>query len=40
MMQFGKRDDHVFSMDFQYPMNAVQAFAIALTSFDGKLMVE
>ena len=29
-----------FSMDFQAPMSALQAFAICLTSFDSKLACE
>lgn len=40
IMQFGRIDDDEFTMDFRYPMSAVQAFAIALSSFDGKLAVE
>ena len=39
-MQFGRTDDHEFTMDFRYPLSAVQAFAIALSSFDSKLAVE
>ncbi|CAF3539563.1 unnamed protein product [Rotaria sordida] len=33
-------DDHVFTCDFKYPLCAVQAFGIALSSFDGKLACE
>jgi tubby-related protein 1 len=40
IMQFGRVQEHEFTMDFRYPMSAVQAFAIALSSFDGKLAVE
>ena len=40
IMQFGRVSDNAFSMDYQYPMSAVQAFAIALSSFDGKLACE
>lgn len=40
VMQFGRVSDHEFTMDYRYPMSAVQAFAIALSSFDGKLAVE
>ena len=29
-----------FSMDFQSPMSALQAFEVCLTSFDGKLACE
>jgi tubby-related protein 1 len=39
-MQFGRVSDNVFSMDYQHPMSALQAFAIALSSFDGKLLCE
>ncbi len=40
IMQFGRVSDNCFSMDYQFPMSAVQAFAIALSSFDGKLLCE
>ncbi|XP_069094867.1 tubby-related protein 1 isoform X1 [Pleurodeles waltl] len=40
IMQFGRVADDAFTMDFSYPMCAVQAFAIALSSFDGKLACE
>lgn len=30
----------VFTCDFKYPLCAVQAFGIALSSFDGKLACE
>ncbi|KAJ3084689.1 hypothetical protein HDU99_007305 [Rhizoclosmatium hyalinum] len=40
MMQFGRVEAHKFTMDFKYPMTAVQAFGIALTSFDAKLACE
>ncbi|CAF1277382.1 unnamed protein product [Adineta steineri] len=36
-MQFGRVSDDVFTCDFKYPLCAVQAFGIALSSFDGKL---
>ncbi|CAF1036331.1 unnamed protein product [Rotaria magnacalcarata] len=39
-MQFGRVNDDVFTCDFKYPMCAVQAFGIALSSFDGKLACE
>ncbi|KAM9255412.1 LOW QUALITY PROTEIN: tubby-related protein 1 [Cariama cristata] len=32
--------DDAFTMDYNYPLCAVQAFAIALSSFDGKLACE
>uniref|UniRef100_A0A7S1M9R3 Tubby C-terminal domain-containing protein n=1 Tax=Neobodo designis TaxID=312471 RepID=A0A7S1M9R3_NEODS len=40
VMQFGKRDDDRFSCDFQAPLSATQAFAIALTAFDNKIACE
>jgi tubby-related protein 1 len=40
VMQFGKKDDDRFSLDFQAPLNATQAFAIALTAFDNKIACE
>jgi len=39
-MQFGRVADDLFTVDYNYPMNAVQAFAIALSSFDSKLACE
>lgn len=36
-MQVGR---DLFTMDFQHPMSAFQAFAICLTSFDNKLACE
>ncbi|XP_063294665.1 tubby protein homolog isoform X4 [Pelobates fuscus] len=40
VMQFGRVAEDVFTMDYKYPMCALQAFAIALSSFDGKLACE
>ncbi|XP_053313844.1 tubby-related protein 1 [Spea bombifrons] len=40
IMQFGRIADDTFTMDYRYPMCTVQAFAIALSSFDGKLACE
>ncbi|XP_015267306.1 PREDICTED: tubby-related protein 1 [Gekko japonicus] len=40
VMQFGRVSDDAFTMDYNYPLCAVQAFAIALSSFDGKLACE
>lgn len=40
VMQFGRVAEDVFTMDYNYPMSAVQAFAVALSSFDGKLACE
>ncbi len=39
-LQFGKVEDHLFNMDFQWPMTPAQAFAICLSSFDTKLACE
>lgn len=40
VMQFGRIADDIFTLDYNYPLCAVQAFAIALSSFDGKLACE
>ncbi|XP_018562980.1 protein king tubby [Anoplophora glabripennis] len=40
VMQFGRIAEDVFTMDFRYPLCALQAFAIALSSFDSKLACE
>ena len=40
IMQFGRVAEDVFTMDYRYPMCAVQAFGIALSSFDSKLACE
>ncbi|XP_056628140.1 tubby protein homolog isoform X2 [Triplophysa dalaica] len=40
VMQFGRVADDVFSMDYSFPLCALQAFAITLSSFDGKLACE
>ncbi|XP_039551885.1 tubby-related protein 1 isoform X3 [Passer montanus] len=40
VMQFGRVADDAFTMDYNYPLCALQAFAIALSSFDGKLACE
>lgn len=40
VMQFGRISDDEFTMDFRYPLCALQAFAIALSSFDNKLACE
>ncbi len=38
--QFGKVSEKEFTMDYKWPMSALQAFAICLTSFDSKLACE
>lgn len=40
VMQFGRVAEDVFSMDYSFPMCALQAFAVTLSSFDGKLACE
>ncbi|KAM3344145.1 tubby-like F-box protein 10 [Capsicum galapagoense] len=40
ILQFGKIGKDVFTMDYRYPLSAVQAFAICLSSFDTKLACE
>ena len=38
MLQFGRIEGrHSFTMDFQYPLTAVQAFAIAISSLQSKM---
>jgi len=38
MMQFGKMDKDVFTLDIQHPMSPLQAFAFALSGVDSKLV--
>lgn len=40
ILQFGKVGEDAFTMDYAYPMTALQAFAICLSSFDSKLACE
>ena len=40
IMQSGRVDEEVFTCDFSYPLCCMQAFGIALSSFDNKLLVE
>ncbi|XP_013786668.2 protein king tubby 1-like isoform X2 [Limulus polyphemus] len=37
IMQFGRVDEDIFTLDYRYPMCGLQAFAIAISSFDTKL---
>ena len=37
IMQFGRVGDDEFNLDVQWPMSLLQAFSIALSSFDSKL---
>jgi len=40
LLQFGKLTDDTFILDVRYPLNPVQAFGIALSSFDCKIACE
>lgn len=40
VLQFGRISEDVFTMDYRYPICPLQAFAIALSSFDSKLACE
>ncbi|KAL8207698.1 UNVERIFIED_CONTAM: Tubby- protein 3 [Gekko kuhli] len=40
VMQFGRVAEDVFTLDFNYPLCALQAFAVGLSSFDSKLACE
>ncbi|XP_073954228.1 tub domain-containing protein ktub [Choristoneura fumiferana] len=40
VMQFGRISEDIFTMDYRYPLCALQAFGIALSSFDSKLACE
>ncbi|XP_062222027.1 tubby-like F-box protein 9 [Phragmites australis] len=40
ILQFGKIGEDIFTMDYQQPLSAFQAFAICLTSFGSKLACE
>ena len=37
MLQFGRVSKNVFALDYGWPLNAVQAFGICLSSMDGKI---
>ncbi|KAG7187915.1 hypothetical protein KM043_013879 [Ampulex compressa] len=39
-MQFGRVAEDIFTMDYRFPLCTLQAFAIALSSFDSKLACE
>ncbi|CAF3809436.1 unnamed protein product [Rotaria sordida] len=36
VMQFGRIDDNNFALDYRHPLTAIQAFAIALSSFHNR----
>ncbi|ORX92615.1 hypothetical protein K493DRAFT_225229, partial [Basidiobolus meristosporus CBS 931.73] len=40
VMQFGRVSYNAFTLDYSYPLCALQAFGIALTSFDAKIVCE
>jgi tubby-related protein 1 len=40
VMQFGRVNDDIFTCDYRYPLSAIQAFGIALSSFDSRLARE
>ncbi|CAD8074678.1 unnamed protein product [Paramecium sonneborni] len=40
LLQFGRVGEDLFNLDFQYPITPLQAFQIALTSFDYKIACE
>ena len=40
VMQFGRINEDTFTCDYRYPLSAIQAFAIALSSFDSRLARE
>eukprot|EP00586_Coscinodiscus_wailesii_P008433 CAMPEP_0172523110 /NCGR_PEP_ID=MMETSP1066-20121228/293488_1 /TAXON_ID=671091 /ORGANISM="Coscinodiscus wailesii, Strain CCMP2513" /LENGTH=664 /DNA_ID=CAMNT_0013306167 /DNA_START=747 /DNA_END=2741 /DNA_ORIENTATION=+ len=40
ILQFGRTAKHEFTMDFQWPMSAYQAFAITLSSLDTKIAID
>ncbi|KAG0628734.1 hypothetical protein M758_1G049200 [Ceratodon purpureus] len=40
ILQFGKIGRNLFTMDYQHPMSALQAFSICLSSLDPKLACE
>jgi tubby and related proteins len=37
ILQFGRTDKNSFNMDLRWPLSPLQAFAITLSSFDGKM---
>jgi tubby-related protein 1 len=40
VMQFGRVDKDTFICDYRYPLSPIQAFGIALSSFDSRLVRE
>ena len=37
VMQFGRIDNNAYTLDFQYPFTAVQAFGVALANVTQRL---
>ena len=37
VMQFGRIDHNAYTLDFQYPFSAIQAFAVALANVTQRL---
>jgi hypothetical protein len=35
-MQFGRINEDTFALDYRYPLTAIQAFSIALSSFHNR----
>ncbi|XP_053319325.1 tubby-related protein 3 [Spea bombifrons] len=40
VMQFGRVAEDIFTLDYSYPLCALQAFSVALSSFDSKIACE
>lgn len=40
ILQFGRISDDTFTLDYRFPLTALQAFSISLSSFDSKLACE
>ena len=40
VLQFGRISEDLFTLDYRFPLSALQAFSIALSSFDSKLACE
>ncbi len=36
-MQFGRIDENAYTLDFQYPLTALQAFSVALANVTQRL---
>lgn len=40
LLQFGRTGKDMFTMDYQWPLSPLQAYAICMSSFDYKLACE